>query len=372
MLARLIAALDAEAAAAPEVPARTTRLDVARYLDPGELARERAALFGRRPIVVAHASELDRDGAFVTDRLGEVPILVTRAGERVRVFVNACRHRGARLADAERGCAKLLTCPYHGWSYRTDGRLLRVPAEGAFGPLERDALGLVELPSEVRHGFVWAVREGALDVAGFLGPVLDDDFTAFDLASHRVLGRTDRVVAANWKLVMDAFAEGYHLSTLHASSLARFFLDVAILDDCAPHVRQVGARKSLRDAAGEPQRADLRRDATVFYDVFPSTVLVFHPDWLSALTLEPVAVDRVRVVHRMLAPDLERDETARTRLERSFVHIDEQVFLKEDLRIAESIQSTLASGANDAVLLGALEEGMRLFHAARDAALTAP
>jgi len=97
-------------------------------------------------------------------------------------------------------------------------------------------------------------------------------------------------------------------------------------------------------------------------------VLVFHPHWLSAMTLHPEAPDRVRVVHRMLVAD-EPDDARAQQLEQSFAHIDGVVFETEDLHIAESIQSTLASGANREILIGAQEEGMRLFHAARDHAL---
>jgi hypothetical protein len=212
---------------------------------------------------------------------------------------------------------------------------------------------------------VWAKLRGELDMKAFLGPVLDDDFASFALGAHRVLATTVRVKHANWKLVIDAFAEGYHLKSLHSQSLARFFLETAILDDCAPHIRQVGARKSLIETKDEASW-DLRKHTTVFYDVFPNTVLVFHPFWISALTLFPEAVDRVRVVHRMLVPEGEIDDA---KLEQSFRHIDESVFDREDLSIAESIQSTLASGANRELVLGGMEEGMRLFHAARDAAL---
>jgi phenylpropionate dioxygenase-like ring-hydroxylating dioxygenase large terminal subunit len=347
------------------VPRGSTALAVSRYLDDDELEKERRSLFAKLPIVVAHASELPDAGSYVTLELGGVPLLVVRDDEgEVRAFVNACRHRGARLTTEERGaCHKLLSCPYHGWSYRLDGSLFKVPREEVFGALDRDALRLREIPTAIRHGLVWASLEGPLDVASFLGPVLEDDFASFELAEHRTLRSSIRVKRANWKLVMDAFAEGYHLKTLHAQSLARFFLEAAIVDDCTPHVRQVGARKSMLD---EGASWDLRKDTTVFYDVFPNTVLVFHPHWISALTLFPEAVDRVRVVHRMLVPPGETDEA---KLTQSFTHIDEHVFDREDLSIAESIQSTLASGANREVLLGGPEEGMRLFHAARDAAL---
>ncbi len=359
-----MAALEDPSAAAAR---SSTPISVSRYVDAEELAKEQRVLFSRLPVIVAHASELAAPRAYVTTELAGVPLFVVRENEeKVHAFVNACRHRGARLATEPRGqCKKLLSCPYHGWSYRLDGSLFKVPREDVFAALDRDALGLRQIPIAIRHGFVWAQLEGSLDVESFLGPVLDDDFASFELHTHRVARHSVRVKNANWKLVMDAFAEGYHLPTLHAQSLARFFLETAIVDDCAPHVRQVGARRSLTDSRDEASW-DLRKDTTVFYDVFPNTILVFHPHWISALTLVPEAVDRVRVLHRMLVPPGEHDEE---KLAQSFSHIDEQVFDREDLSIAESIQSTLASGANREVLLGGLEEGMRLFHAARDAAL---
>ena len=71
----------------------------------------------------------------------------------------------------------------------------------------------------------------------------------------------------------------------------------------------------------------------------------------------------------MLVKDVPTDKDALARLEKSWVHIDGGVFAQEDLYIAESIQSTMNSGADDHLLLGGMEEGMRLFHEARDAAL---
>ena len=373
VMRRLLAAICEPANA---VETRSSRVSIDRYTDPAELAREQVALFRRQPIILAHVSELTKPRDFVTQDVGGVPLVILRDDEgEIRVFVNACRHRGTRLLEeAEGSCKRTLTCRYHAWTYGLDGSLIRVPHEEVFEGLERSTLGLRSVPHQVWHGFVWAVVDGergaAPDMAASLGPVLDDDFDAFELATHHVARKLTTVKNANWKLVMDAFAEGYHLKSLHRQSLARFFLETSILDDCAPHVRQVGARKTLLEVAGESEETwDLRRDTTVFYNVFPNSVLVFHPLWVSQMSLFPVGVDHVRVVHRMLAPCEPSDEAARARLEKSFEHIHSQVFEKEDLSIAESIQSTLASGSNDHVLLGGLEEGMRLFHQARDRAL---
>ncbi len=359
-----------------EIPTRSSEIPVDRYIDPSELEREKVALFRRQPVIVAHVSEVPEVGDFVTEDVCGVPLVTLRDTDgAVRVFVNACRHRGAQLLSGEHGsCKKAITCPYHAWSYRLDGSLLHVPNEEVFNTLDYATLGLRSVQHEVRHGFVWVLIDPAdgavLDVAAALGPVLDDDFDAFGLETHHVARRVTATTTANWKLVMDAFAEGYHLKSLHRKSLSRFFLNGQILDDCAPHVRQVGARKTLLEVAKGPEAEwDLRRDTTPFYNVFPNAVLVFHPLWLSQMSLMPEGVDQVRVVHRMLVAEEPADEAERVRLEKSFAHIHGEVFEKEDLAICESIQSTLHSGANTTVLLGGLEEGMRLFHVARDRAL---
>lgn len=359
-----------------EVVKRATKIATNRYTDPEELAREQQALFRNQPVIVAQQSQISNPRDYVTADIADVPLIILRddSGE-IQVYVNACRHRGARLLEGESGvCKKLLTCRYHAWSYGMDGSLVAVPHEDVFGSLDRAAFGLHRIPHEVRHGFVWVLIDGApdqkLDVASFLGSMLDKDFAQFNLSEHHVEQSVSVVKNANWKLVMDAFAEGYHLKSLHRDSLARFFLDMSILDDCSPHVRQVGARRSIKDAdINSPDTMNFREDTTVFYNVFPNAVLVFHPLWISQMSLFPQGPDHVQVIHRMLVRKDVDEPVANARLEKSFRHIHEQVFEKEDLAISESIQSTLASGINTHVTLGGLEEGMRIFHAARDRAI---
>lgn len=349
---------------------QTTVIDVARYTDPTVFEAEKRAIFGRVPVIVAHVSQLTERGAILTAQLGDVPLIVLNDGLQIRVFANQCRHRGAELVQQSPHCVKALTCPYHAWTYRLDGSLMHVPEQQSFGDLELHKLGLHEFSSEVRHGFVWVSRSGPPEVAGFLGPAIDADFEAFGLDQYTVGDSRIHQRRANWKLVMDAFCEGYHLRYLHKKSVAKFFGSAALLDHFSPHIRQVGARRTLAQTFDD---FDLDDQTTVFYDLFPNSVLVFHPGWLSHLELIPVAVDQVRIVHRMLiAPSQATAEEAANGLRRSFELIDGSVFQAEDFAIAESIQRTLAAGLQEEMLLGTQEEGMRLFHAARDRWLYRP
>src|SRR5215470_17466102 len=104
------------------------------------------------------------------------PLLIACGADRVpRVFLNVCRHRGARLI-AQQGevCQRRnFVCPYHAWTYRLDGSLAGLPRAEAFPDLDRHLLGLRELPSTVCHGLIWAkldpASDGSLDIAGYLG-----------------------------------------------------------------------------------------------------------------------------------------------------------------------------------------------------------
>ena len=67
---------------------------------------------------------------------------------QARAFANVCRHRGSRLVDGTGGCAKVLTCPYHAWSYARDGRLVGVPHRNEYPGLQDRKRGLIPVALE--------------------------------------------------------------------------------------------------------------------------------------------------------------------------------------------------------------------------------
>ncbi|BFM14213.1 aromatic ring-hydroxylating dioxygenase subunit alpha [Maricurvus nonylphenolicus] len=356
-----------------EVPKAYHHISTDRYNDPDALALEQAALFRNTPVIVAHTTEIAEPGNYVTEQVAGVPLIILRDHDgQLQVFINACRHRGARLLQGESGqCKRLMVCPYHAWSYKLDGSLTGVPDKELFGDLDFSKLDLVPIQFAEKHGFIWVVLDGdasePLDIDAALGEVVNADFTSFGFSEQLMHKKVSLVNDCNWKLVMDAFAEGYHLKTLHKDSLARFFLHTSIYDDCYPHVRQMGGRKGLtEEIKKDPAEWNFRLNTTLFYNIFPNTIFVFHPHWISQMSLFPVGPDAVRVVHRMLIPELPANDEIAEKLDASFNHIQGQVFEKEDLAISVDIQQTLDSGANTHFVVGGYEEGMRIFHQARD------
>jgi glycine betaine catabolism A len=346
-------------------------VEIDRYRSQAQLDAERRVLFRRWPLAIARESDVAASGAFITNDDTGTPILVTRDdGGRIHAMLNVCRHRGARLVDREAGHAKAFACPYHAWTYDLCGRLGSVPLSRCFPTLVREESALVELACEVRHGFVWVVPSvGGIDLATSLGP-FDDDLAAFHLNEHVVFERSRRIGKANWKLVMDAFLEGYHVKALHQRTLSRFFNQDMIFDTHGGHVRTVGARRNFLESTSQPMDAwDLRECATVFYNLFPNSVLVFHPEAVSHIALYPRAVDEVVFVHTMLVPREPKNEEERAAFRKTWDLIDAKVFAEEDLAIAESIQSGLASDASTTFRLGTIEAPIIAFHRAIDAAI---
>ena len=362
-LVELVRAAVASAGAKdPPLFAEGGTVPVAHYTDAARLAGERTALFARLPIPLAASAELERPGTVLVRTLDGASLVLVRGGDGVaRAFRNACRHRGTRLAR-EDGCKKALVCPYHGWTFGLDGALLHVPHAAAFPALDVATHGLAPVFAEERHGLVWvSLAREPLAVASHLG-ALDEELAALGLDGHVVLRRVASEQRGNWKMLMEAFLEGYHLRTLHRDTIYPFFLDArAAAQPVGPHVRHASARRSATEASESPR--PLRELATFAYVIFPCTILIAHPDWTSLVVVQPLGTDRFSWTHAQLASSLPATDDARAHFERSFRLIEENVFAREDLFAIAEMQAGLESGANEVLTFGRLETPALWFHA---------
>lgn len=351
-------------------------LDPAIYRDPARFAAERARLFLTQPVCVGHEDQLAAPGSVLALEICGVPVLLARARDgRLGAFLNVCRHRGARLV-IEQGTVchrQSLACPYHGWTYRLDGALAGIPRAEAFPALDKHLLGLRALPLAVRHGLVWIVLDpdaAMPDMAEWLGEI-DDDFAAIGLGSHKFYRQHAVQRATNWKLVVDAFLEVYHVTRLHAQTIGPFFADsVMVSDAVGKHQRVLVGRESTPEIRTLPAgQWSPQRHGTLVHYVFPNTILIYHPDYISHLGMFPSAADETLFVHTMLTPEAPADTKAEAHWARSFELIDTGVFNREDLVVCEQIQRGLSSGANEQLILGRLEQNLRRFHGSVEGAL---
>ena len=353
----------------PPVP-EDCEIPVEYYTDQAWFDRERAELWRRFPIIVGHAAMLQKPGDhFTHDALG-VPMLIVRGrDDQIRAFYNVCRHRGVRLVtDEDVKRRPGFTCPYHHWTYDLDGALKHAPLKDElFTGVDLSCRGLRRIPCAVRQGFIWVQIDGlqddeSPDVAAHLD-TLDQDLAAFDMGGQAFYRRTSSVRKANWKLIVDAFQDGYHVVRLHQKTVGPFFIDGgAVQERAGVNLRAVVARNELKEVldAG-PEDWDPRHHTSFAHYIFPNTIMVFHPDYISQLGLFPRSAEETEVIHHCFIPTEPKTDKERRHWERAFAIVEDGVFHAEDYFVCESTQTGLSSGANQTHLLGGMEAGVALF-----------
>jgi nitrite reductase/ring-hydroxylating ferredoxin subunit len=348
------------------------RLDATLYTDPARYAAEQSAIFDRVPHLLAPSALLPGPNlAMAHDHYG-TPLIVSRdAAGHAHVFANVCRHRGTRLIEAEGVVpAKRIVCPYHAWAYKPDGELTGMPRADCFPGLDKAAHGLVGYPCVEAGGLIWFAKHPQADFTDALALAPDLDAFAFD--DQHVYRRAVHEVAANWKLIIDAFLESYHVQRLHASTIAPFFADgITAADTIGRHQRAAVGRADYLAKVDRDDWNALRHAVTYTYQLFPASVVIVSPDYINLLIAMPQSVDHTLVEDIMLIPEAPTTNEAEAHWQRSWDLLDGGTFVAEDFRAAALAQQGLSSGAIGEVVLGTLEHGLVDFHAKIDAAIQA-
>lgn len=166
--------------------------------------------------IAGRLADIPEPGDFmVHDFMKESVIAIRQDDGSVRAFYNSCAHRGMRLV---RGMSSVdtISCPYHGWRYALDGKLVHVQDEGDFpqgSPCGK--LSLKELRCESWGGFVWyTMAESGPDLLDYLAP-LPEVYARYPMETAVRVAWYRIALDANWKFVTDNFSESYHTRTAH-------------------------------------------------------------------------------------------------------------------------------------------------------------
>ena len=278
------------------------------YTSTEIFARERERIFGRSWCCVTRDERLASPGDFVLVEVAGESLIVTRdAAGAVRAFFNVCRHRGTRICIQEHGqFTGSIQCPYHGWTYGLDGSLLAARNMADAAGFDRANFPLVEAAVAVRDGLVFVnVSSDAPSFENDLGAFFDR-FAPWNVGALRTAREIAYDLACNWKLVFQNYSECYHCPLVHpqleglspSESGRNDLVEGPVLGGYS-ELRHAGTSLTTtghtsRTPIGGVAGANL--DRIYYYTVFPSLLISLHPDYVMLHRVEPLAVDRTRVV----------------------------------------------------------------------------
>jgi choline monooxygenase len=292
------------------------------FYSPAVFDAEMSKIFARSWVHVADLPELRTGGDFVTATIGTSPVVIVRGHDgELRGFLNVCPHRGATVAEGSGNCGRQLKCPYHAWSFATDGRLVGAPSREEF-TCDFSTIGL--LP--IRIGTVGPMVFGCLDADA---PPLEAWVGELPQALARAGGERMELaleftyeVDVNWKIYVENGLEGYHVAVVH--DLLNDFVETKnARQHFEEHSSYTHAYIKPEYRAMIPELPHLSAEEQTyvrFGHVFPNLIPVLAPAEFSYLRIDPVGPERIRLVARSfdlggdlaLLRDFRRDALDRT------------------------------------------------------------
>ena len=340
------------------------------YHDPEFFEAEKKAFLRAAPQVVCHESEIPRPGEWRSlEYLGESVFVIRGDDGEVRAFANVCRHRGSRLVDGNAGCSKVLTCPYHAWSYGRDGRLVGVPHRNEYPGLQTEKLGLFPVALEKWHGFLFVTLEpGSPSVAEMMAPY-EDEVAPYRFEELRVLGRvTVRTRQLNWKTLCDNYSDHLHIPVGHPGLSRLFGRNYRI--DAEAHADRMQGDLIDKPSANPSERAyqhylpkadhlpPSHQRKWLYYKLFPNVAFDIYPDQVDFMQFLPVSATEtvIREISYALPDDRREMKAARHLNWRINRRVNE-----EDTELITRVQLGMGSPSYRAGPLGTSEVCLRSF-----------
>ena len=271
------------------------------FSSPAVYDAEMQRIFAHSWVHLADLPDLRAGGDFVTATIGTTPVVIVRGHDgELRGFLNACRHRGATVAEGSGNCGRQLRCPYHAWSYGTDGRLIGLPGREEFAACDLGTMNLVG----IRVATVGPMVFGCLDPAA---PPFEEWAGELIPAMARARGAEMELafeytydVDVNWKVYVENGLEGYHVAIVHdvlndfvETKTARHFFETWSSYTHAFIKPEYRAMLPQLSHVSDEEQTYVR-----FGHVFPNLIPVIVPAEFSYLRIDPIGPERIRLVAR--------------------------------------------------------------------------
>jgi len=282
------------------------------YTSRAMLAIEKERILSRSWMCAGRVDSLTKAGhAICVEVAGESVLIVRDRLDRLHGFFNVCRHRGTRLCTEESAeYRSTIRCPYHGWAYGLDGRLLAVPNLREMPASVKERHGLRPVRITQWAGYVWICLDNrAESLAAQVEPQLRarlgspevlERYRLEDLALAKTIVYN---VQANWKALVENFTECYHCRAIHpelTAAIPEFASGYGSISGGRGHGAEFAAGLDGFSRSGHATRRPLPgidADERLFYGVIllPNVFLILVPDHVAFFRLEPLGPDQTRV-----------------------------------------------------------------------------
>ena len=345
------------------------------YFNPELFELEAEELFRKHWQIACHSCDIPDIGRYTTfDLVGERALIIRDKDNEIRAFHNICSHRGSRLVDSIQGkCKKVITCPFHGWSYNFDGSLQGVTKAKTLPVLDPFKSGLKPLEMEIWNGFVFVrFKPGPQPSVAKLLERFDSEVASFTDGGFLQTApiETTPVEDLNWKSIRDVDNEGYHIARAHPSlndlygenyydepfirGVSRSY---APFNDGKAKLWSVRHYKNLIKNLTPPYN-ELPK-AWLYIGVFPNFVLGFYPDSMIFYQEIPFSVKKTSIRG---ATYKRKEEDRIMRLARYLSERIDSTAVQEDKQLSIWAYEAMKSTAFEGITLSDLEYGVRTHH----------
>jgi len=339
------------------------------YVDPRIADLEQRTVFAESWQMVGRVDQVCAPGRYVTVELASEPLVIVRGNDKIlRAFFNVCRHHAAAVMTEAEGEARVLRCPYHGWTYTLEGELRGTPDFAGVCDFERAANGLVPVECAVWENWVFVkVERGGAMLEEFLGAELIEQTRALNFQNLHWMERRRYVFDCNWKVFVDNYLDGgYHVPHLHKG------LDSVL--DYGNYTIENGERFCLQSSpvvseGAEGETGAVRQgERALYYWIYPNFMINCYEGVMDTNLVLPMGVDKTEVIFDFYFADVSEESRERNL---ASIAVGQRI-QDEDTAICKSVQRGLASRAYVAGRLSVRREaGEHLFHKLLHADLTA-
>lgn len=322
------------------------------YVSPEWFQREIDTLFRRDWLCVGRAEQVPKAGDFFTIELAGQPLIVVRddAGA-VRVHSAICRHRGAVVAEGQGRC-RAFVCPYHGWTYAIDGRLVGTPGDpppmaGAEG-FERSQYGLTPIRAETWGGFVFVTFNAeAAPLVEWLGD-LPAYLADYRLEDFRWTHKDVYDVECNWKVWLENAFENYHVMTIHRKHVDPKNPQNWVFERTRGPWEAMYSKRSIVAYSGLPPIPGLdEKKASGLFHIWvqPSVQIILTSSYMKFRQYLPQGPEKLRLYENWTFPKSTVERPDFGDIVGPAYYEKYSQIVKEDLGINPTVQKGMRSGA---------------------------